>query len=1253
MIHLAYGNRLEDLGTLLSQDLARRDDPLAPVRLVLGGGGVLAWWVRLALARTQGIAAHILTQSLPGYVAERAAETGVGILIDRLRFETALLGFLATPQRLAGAVYAPLAGFLDAAGTGEAARDRRRARMAAELASLFYTYGLERPREMARWLAEPEGAAPESDAGARRPPREALAPVEVALGRVGHTPWQRRLFFELFARGGSFATDARDAATGLRFLSWPTLCSGGTRFGTQTEASERDNLLGRLVPSEPLHVFAPSALTESEELALTAFAARGDLYVYALNPCREFWEDAPRRKSRGKVSRQLDLPLGAPTAVARPPQRSDAPAPSPAADEEPLALTSWGTEARRRVRFFNQLSEGDFRETFRAPSAAENGTRLGALQASLLARAPTAGGPPSRFAADESLVIVGAPSPRRACEAIAAEIWRRVTAAPGDTPLLFKDIAVVATGPKTDTWLAALAACFGEARSLPFCLVERPLRAESPFVEAVDLLLTLPTKRVARRELIEAFGHPNLRLRLGMNDASDLTALAVHLGVVREADAAGSARDPVTWDEGLARLAFGRVLDAGASETAETPSTQGPRVDRRVVPVTVGPAWQERADAWASTVRALLSDVEAVRAVTLPLATWADVFRRLIDAYVAVADKGDEPARLRVYDLLATLGRISPEAPVGYQAAREVFHAALDRLTTARGTALVHGVTLAPWAAMRAVPYRLIFVVGLDEGAFPAPGRPHHLDVRADEELARVLGPRDRDRGLFLDTLLAARDALVLVYQDRDEKTGERLRPSVIVDELEDVTTAAGLTDGAGLPRREVPLWRHEDPLTAAAFPVAEAERQASANARLLSATAGSAAPEPRDIAGDEDALRGARRPAIEPVVGVAGVRRLRVTQLRDFLRCPLQGSAKAALGLETPDDESEEALRQDELLDPARLAQRVLLHQAFWRALWREGEAARTPSGQPFPSREELGAAYDETLASLEDTGQYPGGLFASARRGPDLAKLTAWAQSLGQISPAIRRPLPALRLGRGMPEERTASAPAFRLAVSAGSIDAVEIHGSFPPRVLLQDDGGAALEAALIPLVRSLKRSQFPPAKDARLAEALLSHMIAAAAADADSARACAATPAQALVLLSPDPEEAPTLARFKKVATEDARAYLRSLAEDLLTPSPAYLFPYDAVLKWRPLVARSRRGRVTPVDGLAAEPSREEIGVALAGEMETLFRDSYYRGRLTSQHGPVRAWSEAPLVTAPEAARLWERRFAPLWALLEDVS
>jgi len=560
-------------------------------------------------------------------------------------------------------------------------------------------------------------------------------------------------------------------------------------------------------------------------------------------------------------------------------------------------------------------------------------------------------------------------------------------------------------------------------------------------------------------------------------------------------------------------------------------------------------------------------------------------------------------------------------APVGYQAARELFRNALERLRAADGPALVHGVTVAPWGSARSVPYRLIVVVGLDEGRFPASSRPHHLDVRGDDERGRALKPRDRDAGLFLDTLLAAREALVLVYQDRDLTTGERLRPSAIIDELTEVALATGLGTPPGLLTREVPLWRHQDAATRAAFPAAEAEHEA---ARLAEGIASEEVP--ASLAPVPPAA--ARAPHAAPVTAT---RRLRLTQLRDFLRCPLQGSAKAALGLEAPADETEEALRQDELLDPARLARGALLQQAFWRALW-EGAAAGRGA---LPGREHLLAGYDGALGRLIETGRYPAGLFSAARRALDVEVLAAWTAALARVEPAWSGPLPAFRLGRGVPEMRVESAPPLRLSPSVVEVGRIELHGAFPPSIALGDE-----EAWLTPSQRPLKKSHFPPLKDRFIAEALLQHMVRTAATDVARAHT--------LVLLSSDLDEAPTVARFRAIAPSDARSYLEGLVSELFAGPHAYLFPYEAVLKGRPLIARGRKGA-------EEAPPEDDVppGPALAAEMQSLFTDSYYRSKLSSRYGPIRQWMDAPLVTADQAGQIWNTRFAPLWALLETVS
>jgi exodeoxyribonuclease V gamma subunit len=86
-------------------------------------------------------------------------------------------------------------------------------------------------------------------------------------------------------------------------------------------------------------------------------------------------------------------------------------------------------------------------------------------------------------------------------------------------------------------------------------------------------------------------------------------------------------------------------------------------------------------------------------------------------------------------------------------------------------------LTISGLEPMRAIPHRVIVLMGLDAGAFPRqrerPG--FHL-----MEHRRQLGdpsPADQDRYVLLESLLSARQHLLITWSSRDSRTGEALMP--------------------------------------------------------------------------------------------------------------------------------------------------------------------------------------------------------------------------------------------------------------------------------------------------------------------------------------------------------------------------------------------------------------------------------------------------------------------------------------------
>lgn len=97
------------------------------------------------------------------------------------------------------------------------------------------------------------------------------------------------------------------------------------------------------------------------------------------------------------------------------------------------------------------------------------------------------------------------------------------------------------------------------------------------------------------------------------------------------------------------------------------------------------------------------------------------------------------------------------------------------------------GVVVSRLTPMRALPFRVIALLGLDEDRFPRRARHHALDL-----VAKKPRPGDRpagreDRHLLFEALLAARDRLMIFYTGRDATTNEVIPPCVPVAELLDV----------------------------------------------------------------------------------------------------------------------------------------------------------------------------------------------------------------------------------------------------------------------------------------------------------------------------------------------------------------------------------------------------------------------------------------------------------------------------------
>jgi exodeoxyribonuclease V gamma subunit len=110
---------------------------------------------------------------------------------------------------------------------------------------------------------------------------------------------------------------------------------------------------------------------------------------------------------------------------------------------------------------------------------------------------------------------------------------------------------------------------------------------------------------------------------------------------------------------------------------------------------------------------------------------------------------------------------------------------------------------------MRSVPFRVVCLLGLNDGSYPRSRRAPGFDLMSNDTRIGDRSRRDDDRYLFLEAIVSARRVLYLSYVGQSNRDNTPLPPSVLVSELlEYVERGFALPEGDG-PLRDRLVTRH------------------------------------------------------------------------------------------------------------------------------------------------------------------------------------------------------------------------------------------------------------------------------------------------------------------------------------------------------------------------------------------------------------------------------------------------------------
>ncbi|MFT3718460.1 exodeoxyribonuclease V subunit gamma [Pseudorhodoferax sp.] len=766
-----HGNRPEDLRALLVAWLARH--PLAPLEhetLLVQSNGI-AQWLKLALAADPaqgglGVTAAVRMQ-LPAQFLWQAyrAVLGRATVPERSPLDEApltwrlmrLLPRLLDDPARAGP-FAPLARFLD----GDADL-RRRHQLARRLADLYDQYQVYR----ADWL---------EDWAQGRDVLRTLRQGERPL--ADEQRWQAQLWRALAEDAGA---DARQGLAGSRAGVHQRFLDALARH----DGPPPPGLPRRIV------VFGISALPAQALQALAALGRVAQVLLFVHNPCRHHWTDivADQDLLRGAYRRQARR--------AGMPARLD---PALLHQHAHPLLAAWGRQGRDYLHLVDGFDDpqgyaarwagvGAGRIDWFSEEPAPAHHLLRQLQDDILDLRPLAE-TRARWPAvdpglDRSLRFHVAHSAQREVEILHDQLLARFDADPTLQP---RDVIVML--PRVDDYAPHIEAVFGrvprgDARHVPYTVADRGERGREPLLMALELLLQLPESRFAASGVLDLLEVGALRRRFGLaDDALPLLKRWIEgAGVRWGLDAAqraalglGAAGAANSWRFGLERMLLGFAVGAGAAFDGIAPFDEIGGLDAEAL----GPL--------AALLRALRQSLDELAQPATP-AQWAERLRRLAQRFFAPAEPREQ---LRLQQLMRGLDQWLDECAAAQfdealplAVVRERWLAALDRHGLQQRF-MTGGVSFCTLMPMRAIPFRLVCLLGMQDGDFPRPVVRDDFDLMQHDWRPGDRSRRDDDRYLLLEALLSAREQLYVSWVGRDIRDQSLRAPSAPIGQLRD-----------------------------------------------------------------------------------------------------------------------------------------------------------------------------------------------------------------------------------------------------------------------------------------------------------------------------------------------------------------------------------------------------------------------------------------------------------------------------------
>ncbi|MGO1463078.1 MAG: exodeoxyribonuclease V subunit gamma [Marinobacter sp.] len=768
--HAVHANHLEDLRRAVV--FICQQNPLPPLQsetfLVQSNG--IAQWLKLALAEKRsedgsegglGIAAGMdfLFPARFIWQAYRAVlpdgEVPEQSPFDKRRLVWRLYRLL--PELVhTDEVFSPLARFLEGTDT-----DLRAFQLAEKVADLYDQYQVFRADWLAAWERGRDVVI--TARGEEKPVEE-------------DTRWQPMLWRKLVEDTGPEANTSRSQIH--------------TRFMTEGQHITHPANPGRL--PERIVVFGVSSLPRQALEALYVLSRFSQVVLCVHNPSQFYWADIVSDRELLKAERK---------------RGASHPTLSQIEDADQLhqhanpLLAAWGKQGRDYIRLLDEFDNPEeYRDRFQMPDQkidifSEHGTGqtpclLHQLQNDIYNLTPLQDIRNEQRVLnpnqDRSVAFHDAHSPQREVEILHDQLLAAFNA---DSTLRPRDVMVMV--PDINVYAPHIQAVFGRysagrKRHIPFTISDQGQRNHEPVLIALETLMSLPRSRFGVSEIISLLEVPGIR------DCFEIAEEEIPLarrwveganirwglhGAHRESLDLPADLERNTWQSGLRSMLLGYGMGdddpwAGVQPYGEIGGLQASLAGR------LGEFVYRLETLW-----------QALQASRTPR-QWEELFSAMLEQFFHnVADHDllllNRFRRQLEQWLDDTLAAGLQEQALPLNIVKDVLLQGLDEggLNQRFLAGKVNFATLMP---MRAIPFRSVCLLGMNDGDYPRSRPPVDFDLMAQDYRPGDRSRREDDRYLFLEAMLSAREQLYISWVGRSIRDDSPRPPSVLVGQLQD-----------------------------------------------------------------------------------------------------------------------------------------------------------------------------------------------------------------------------------------------------------------------------------------------------------------------------------------------------------------------------------------------------------------------------------------------------------------------------------